>query len=132
MRSVPECAALNPVLITLPWPPSMNTYWRAFNGRNILSAKGRQYKESAYARVLLAGCPKFTGPCCVSIRLFPPDERRRDADNTLKPVIDCLVANGVIDGDDYRIVRRIEVEWAEKDKADPRAEVVVKLNGGGQ
>lgn len=33
-------------VLTLPWPPSVNRYWRAVNGRNILSAEGRAYRAS--------------------------------------------------------------------------------------
>jgi Holliday junction resolvase RusA-like endonuclease len=31
--------------VTLPFPPSVNTYWRTFRGRMIISAKGREYRE---------------------------------------------------------------------------------------
>lgn len=103
---------MNSIQITLPWPPSVNAYWRAVNGRNILSEKGRAYKVSAESAIVLAGYPRHSGPCRVSIALYPPDNRRRDCDNTLKPILDALVSNGVIESDDYRIVRGITVNWA--------------------
>ena len=32
--------------LTLPWPPTVNTYWRNFGGRTIVSAKGRSYRKA--------------------------------------------------------------------------------------
>ena len=39
--------------LTLPWPPSMNTYWRTFQGRMIISAKGREYRKAVADQVLI-------------------------------------------------------------------------------
>lgn len=39
------------VTLVLPFPPSMNTYWRNLNGRTLLSAKGRRYKSEVIAAV---------------------------------------------------------------------------------
>jgi Holliday junction resolvase RusA-like endonuclease len=35
---------------TLPWPPSVNTNWRTVNGRMIISAKGREYREEVVTK----------------------------------------------------------------------------------
>lgn len=122
-------ASRSPSSITLPWPPSVNTYWRSFRGRNILSEKGRNYKASAASAILLAGVRRVLGPCRLRITLYPPDDRRRDSDNYNKPIFDALVECGVIEADDSRIVRGHSVEWASKDVKNARAEVVVELAG---
>lgn len=116
--------------LTLPFPPSVNTYWRSFRGRNILSEKAREYKGKATAHIIMAGWPVYKGPCRLKIVLFPPDNRRRDSDNYNKPLFDCLVENKVIEADDSRIVKGHSVEWAEPDKTNPRVEI--EIEGGAQ
>jgi crossover junction endodeoxyribonuclease RusA len=116
-----------PVRLILPWPPSVNTYWRAVRGRNILSAKGRDYKRAAGSAIAIAGFPKFRGRCGIVLVLHPPDNRIRDVDNTLKPVLDALVSEGVIEADDSRILRWIRGEWATTEsRTNPRVEVTVE------
>ncbi|MGV2434608.1 MAG UNVERIFIED_CONTAM: hypothetical protein LVT10_06740 [Anaerolineae bacterium] len=34
---------------TLPFPPSMNTYWRNFRGRTIISKNGREFQRSSHS-----------------------------------------------------------------------------------
>ncbi|MGQ0421600.1 hypothetical protein ACT4US_24475, partial [Bacillus sp. HC-Mk] len=43
--------------LTLPFPPSVNTYWRAPNsgplkGRHLISARGRAYQSAACAAIV--------------------------------------------------------------------------------
>ena len=40
--------------IVLPYPPSVNTYWRAVKGRVILSKKGREYRHAVNVAVASA------------------------------------------------------------------------------
>lgn len=94
--------------ITLPWPPSVNTYWRhpttgKLAGRHLISEQGRKYREAVRALVLESGRrEKFTGPLSVHIEAFPPDRRRRDLDNILKSILDSLTYAGVWE-DDYQV-----------------------------
>lgn len=97
--------------ITLPWPPSVNTYWRSvvIHGRNkvLISEKGRNYrKEVAWT---LAGCKKLTGLVRVEVECWMPDRRKRDLDNLFKAIGDSLTHAGVWDDDsqvdDLRIFR---------------------------
>ena len=77
--------------ITLPWPPSVNTYWRRNGDRYFVSAKGKSYRDHVY---LL--CAKDRGlfsrekRLSVTIKAYPPDKRRRDLDNILKSLLDSL------------------------------------------
>ena len=97
--------------IDLPWPPSVNHYWRSVPGRGVLiSAKGREYRQEVYARVLIqCAAKRLAGRLRVQIAAFPPDKRRRDLDNVLKACLDALTHAGVwLDDqqiDDLRIVR---------------------------
>lgn len=93
--------------LTLPFPPTVNTYYRAFRGRAIISAAGRAYRAAVNER--LHGMSPLT--CRVRIRIVahPPDNRRRDLDNLLKASLDGLVHGGALADDslidDLRIVR---------------------------
>lgn len=84
------------VTVVLPWPPSVNSYWRSYRGRNILSKRGRLYKEAAGRAVLAAGANKhLSGRLRVKLTAYPPDRRRRDIDNLNKSVLDSMQAAGV-------------------------------------
>ena len=97
--------------LTLPWPPSVNTYWRAHARAsktgpvavtNILSKRGRQYRADVLSRLSLQGWPILEGRLRVLITAWPPDKRRRDLDNLLKPVLDAL-EHAAVYADDEQI-----------------------------
>lgn len=93
--------------LVLPFPPSVNTYWRAPNkgplaGRHLISAKGRQFQSSACAAIIeqLRMLPKpSSSPAAVEIILFPPDNRIRDLDNYNKALFDALTHAGIWEDD---------------------------------
>ena len=39
--------------LTLPWPPSTNTYYRNIAGKTLISAKGREYRAAVADQVLI-------------------------------------------------------------------------------
>ena len=97
--------------ITRPWPPSVNTYWRNFDGRMIISARGREYRETVGDQMTLQKMVKhFKGQLKVEIEAFRPDKRRRDLDNLLKATLDGLAHAGVYE-DDSQIVD-LHIYWA--------------------
>jgi crossover junction endodeoxyribonuclease RusA len=99
--------------LTLPWPPTVNTYWRNFNGRTLLSAKGREYQKAVADQVLIQrGAKHYDFALKVTIEAFRPDRRRRDLDNLLKAVLDGLAHAGVME-DDCLIVD-LRIFWAEE------------------
>ena len=101
--------------LDLPFPPSLNTYYRNFNGRMLLSKKGRQYKGDVLAHVLqqCKGRPeKRLGRLRVEIYLHFPTKRERDIDNRPKAVLGALEDAGVFENDsqvDHLTVVRREV-----------------------
>lgn len=99
-----------PVLY-LTWPPSQNALWRAFRGRTILSKVGREWY--AYASEQLENAPKVKGPVHILVELRPPNKRRFDPDNKVKPLFDALVKSGIIEDDTYTIIPRFEVSVSE-------------------
>lgn len=93
--------------LILPFPPSVNTYWRhpnkgAFAGKSLISAAGRKFQSAACTAIVeqLRRLPKPTSaPASVEIVLFPPDNRIRDLDNYNKALFDALTHAGVWEDD---------------------------------
>lgn len=93
---------------TLPYPPTVNTYWRSIGrGRVIISKEGRQYREMVCA--LLSGIQPAEGRLRMTIAAVTPDKRRRDLDNIPKALLDALKHAGAYEDDsqidDLRIYR---------------------------
>jgi crossover junction endodeoxyribonuclease RusA len=100
------------ITLTMPWPPSVNKYWRTFQGRMIISAEGRSYRKAVADQVLIQrGAKHYTGKLRVQIEAFRPDNRRRDLDNLLKAVLDGCTHAGVWE-DDSNIVD-MRIYWAD-------------------
>lgn len=98
--------------LTLPWPPSVNTYWRTYNGRMLISAKGREYRNAVGTQVIVQrGSKHLTGSLVVVIEAWRPDKRRRDLDNLLKATLDALAHAGVYE-DDSQVVD-LRIYWAD-------------------
>jgi len=99
--------------ITLPWPPTVNTYWRNYKGRIIISAKGREYRKAVADQVLIQRAAKHIDHAVkVEIQAFRPDRRRRDLDNILKALLDSVTHAGVMEDD--VLVEDLRVFWAKE------------------
>ncbi len=90
--------------LNLPWPPSVNRYWRhptrgRLAGRHLISAQGRAYRETVAIQVLAQGAVKQVGRLALVADAFPPDARRRDLDNLFKSLLDALQHAGVVEDD---------------------------------
>lgn len=97
---------------SLPWPPSVNTYWthavlggkfKKARATVFLSEAGKRYRSQAILTCREQRVPTnaVRGRLAVSIVARPPDARTRDLDNLLKGSLDALKAASVIadDGD---------------------------------
>ena len=102
--------------IALPYPPSINHYWRNVQGRTLISKRGREYREQVRRLVLAFGGTASFGrlPLYVHMLAVMPDRRKRDLDNLTKAVLDALTHAGVWEDDsqinDLRITRSKQVE----------------------
>ena len=112
-------------MLNLPYPPSINHYWRRVGPRTLISREGRTFRKNVCA--LLGGAgprkPPSGGRIALAMDAFPPNRRRRDLDNIQKPVLDALEHAGVYEDDsqvDLLLTQRREVI------ADGRLEVRVE------
>lgn len=88
--------------LSLPFPPSINTYWGFHGHRRFLTKKANEFKGLVASAVKQQNHPKRSfGVDLLSISLdfYPPDRRIRDIDNPVKPLLDALVATGLFDDD---------------------------------
>jgi Holliday junction resolvase RusA-like endonuclease len=90
--------------IELPYPPSINHYWRRVGPRTLISREGRRFRQRVVAILAALACEPLRGPLAVEVEVHPPDNRRRDIDNVQKALLDALQHGGAY-ADDSQIVR---------------------------
>jgi crossover junction endodeoxyribonuclease RusA len=111
--------------ITLPYPPSVNHYWRAFRmGKSIrfyVSDEAKKYRRAVGE--LLSEIDMILGPLNVRIEAYPPDRKKhRDIDNILKGLLDSMEHAGVFENDS----QIVDLHVVKRDPAPPgRVEVTV-------
>lgn len=115
------------VTLTLPLPPSINSYWRSVSLRSgvtkvLISKEGRQWKKKALQIAAMQRPARLEGDVDVTMRVYFKD-RRRDLDNVAKPALDLLQAAGIVEND--RQVARLELVRG-FDKGNPRIEIAVE------
>ncbi len=102
------------MMFDLPYPPSINTYWRhrVFGRRPIVyvTDAGVAYREEIK---LLAGVVRpLDGDLVVVVNLYPPDRRRRDIDNPIKALLDAMTHAGIWRDDSQ--IKKLTVEMMPK------------------
>ncbi|MGC9455856.1 MAG: RusA family crossover junction endodeoxyribonuclease [Phycisphaerae bacterium] len=96
-------------LLVVPWPPSLNHYYRRVGPRTLISREGRTFRRNVCALLAGGGRPPMDGRVALAMDAFPPDRRRRDLDNIQKPLLDALEHAGVYEDDsqiDLLLTRR--------------------------
>lgn len=88
----------------LPYPPSINHYWRRVGSRTLISREGRRFRGRVIAILAAMGIRPISGRLAMSVEVYPPDNRRRDLDNVFKALLDAMQHGGAYD-DDSQIVR---------------------------
>ncbi len=111
--------------LCLPYPPTVNTYWRMFKNRMIISERGRKYRIDVLEAVLKQRAVKhLEKDLKINIVVTRPDNRRRDLDNLTKALLDGLTHAGLWE-DDSQIVD-LHIAWSKKD-GNECAEVMVEV-----
>ncbi len=112
------------ITLTLPYPPSVNTYW----GKRIITSKaGAQFisvyvctKGTVFAsRVshtvmlqLQGRVATLRGALVMTVDLYPPDLRHRDIDNGLKSLLDSMQKARVYVNDEQ--IKKLTIHVHEK------------------
>lgn len=105
---------MNTASITLPWPPSVNRYWRSLviggRGRVVISREGRAFCDQVQ-HLVRRRWPSLKAPTRLPVAVLmvfaPPDRRDRDLDNLSKATFDALTKAGVW-ADDRQVKFRID------------------------
>ena len=97
--------------LTLPYPPSINRYYRHVGYRTLISREGRAFRTNVCALMGGGGPrkPPAGGRIALCMDAFPPDRRVRDLDNLLKGTLDALQHADVYEDDgqvDLLVARR--------------------------
>jgi crossover junction endodeoxyribonuclease RusA len=90
--------------LELPYPPTVNMYWRRRGNQYFISAAGKSFRRSVGYLCLSQQVEPLAGLVAIDVQLHPPDRIRRDVDNVLKALLDALQHGGVYQ-DDYQISR---------------------------
>ena len=118
------------MILSLPWPPSVNVYWRHVGSKVLISAEGRAYARVVYGcaveqsmTTLSVGRKAFVAPVSVDIIAYPPNRARRDLDNLPKAILDALTKARVWEDDS--LVRDLRIRWGEARKG---GEIQITIN----
>lgn len=112
--------------IDLPWPPSVNHYYRHVGPRVLISKEGRVYQKLVKEILARHGVQRMACEVEVTLDVFPPDRRRRDIDNVQKALLDALQKGGAYE-DDYQIRKLTTERWEVVENG--RVTVMVKEAG---
>lgn len=114
--------------LTLPYPPSVNHYWRHACKpfpKIYISTEGKAFRQDVEAIVLQNGWRHgLVSRLAVTVTLHRKDRRAYDVDNRLKALLDAMTNAGVIQDD--KLVDEITVVRGGFDKANPRAEIIIR------
>ena len=115
-------------ILTLPWPPSLNTNVRHTRGAHYLSGAHKAFRDGATGAIYQQiGLPRRPcSRCRVRIDLTPPTRAERDADNHIKPVLDVLVATKVLAGDSAKYIKGVAAEWTDEVGRPGKCEVYIE------
>jgi crossover junction endodeoxyribonuclease RusA len=103
------------IVLNLPLPPSINSYWGFHGHRRFINKEGVAFKKAVSDYISEFRTPKLgKARLEVEVVLYPKDRRIQDIDNRIKSLFDALSNNGagVFDDDsqiDVLIVKRGEV-----------------------
>ena len=101
------------IRLDLPYPPSVNTYWRSNGKRRYISPAGVKFTEEVSLIVKMQKPKTFADKqVAISVMIHPRSKRKFDLDNTLKAILDALMKAGMYDDDSQ--IEYIEIAREEK------------------
>lgn len=115
--------------LTMPWPISVNSLYRSFEGRQIISVPGRKYYKACKDHLAsIKELPNFgEARLKVVIRLYPPTLGRYDIDNHAKCLLDGITHSKRVWVDDAQIDDLRIIRMKKAGKTNARAELVITV-----
>ena len=117
------------LMLELPYPPSVNHYWRRVGAKTLISREGRRFREEVVGRIGQRKVKAISGPVRVHILACRPDKRRRDIDNILKSLLDALDHAGAYEDDSQ--IWDLSVRWVLNEDGElavwPGGQVIVAI-----
>ena len=110
-----------PIVLTLPYPPSTNRYWRSLGSRVILSKEARDDKAQVGWLLNTLGLTPFDDEVSVLLKFYRPAQRG-DLDNLIKVTLDSLI--GWCYHDDKQVGAIFAYRFDDKD--NPHVEVTIR------
>jgi crossover junction endodeoxyribonuclease RusA len=83
----------------LPYPPSVNHYWGTSGKQRFIGKKGKEFRQAVAEVCLDLQLSTLDTRLSVHVAIWPPDNRKRDVDNILKPLLDAMEHAGVYEND---------------------------------
>ncbi len=104
---------MNEYQFVLPYPPSVNTYWRRREANTTSAIKARNTEKDVQQIIRQLKLDIFTkSRLRIKVIADVPDSRR-DLDNILKGLLDSLIHAGFAEDDeqfdDIRVIRGVKV-----------------------
>lgn len=101
--------------VELPRPPSVNNAFvnNPKTGGRYPSPDYKAWKKEAAQLLMAQRARCAVGPVEIGITVQEIPRYPSDIDNRIKPVLDCLVENGIIDGDTAKTVRKVTAQWGD-------------------
>jgi crossover junction endodeoxyribonuclease RusA len=114
------------IILTLPFPPSVNTYYRRGAHATYMSKGGREYKAKVADYIADSNTPKLgSARLYLEIVLWPKDKRKFDIDNRIKALLDSLQDAGVFDDDEQ--IDQINIYRGSGTVSGGQARVMIEL-----
>lgn len=96
------------ITLTLPFPPSTNNLFINGTKGRFRSQKYDSWIQEAGTEIMRQRPRKTTGPVNLLLEFQEAkDKRKFDISNRIKPTEDLLVKHGIIEADDWSIVRKV-------------------------
>jgi len=104
-----DLIVLDRAVLVLPYPPSVNTYWRSNGKRRFISKAGVDFSNEVQAIVYDQNRQWFgESRLEVNVIIHPRSKRLFDLDNCLKAILDALMKAGCYVDDSQVDILRIE------------------------
>jgi len=112
----------------IPYPPSINNYYVRTKYGTMIGKAGKDYRARVIESIQeqLGPFNVLCGRLSISMVLFPPDNRKRDLDNTQKALLDAITHAGV-----YKDDSQLDQLYLYRGQVVLSGKVYVQLNQGG-